>query len=201
MELERVGDVRILRISTPEEAARWRPEFIGAYQTVFGGAPYHERFYPSEAEGIYRSYTRSPDNICLLAERKGRVVGFGVAIPLSAKASVYRELTGLITRERTMYLADLGVLEPWRQRGIGGALIRQRIRLIDPSRYDDVVLRVSATRNISYEHYLKLGFEEMGAYMEVAALRTDGQVTTDRRLFLYQALPRLREQALSRDEG
>jgi ribosomal protein S18 acetylase RimI-like enzyme len=191
MELERVGGVRIVRVASPEDVREWRPAFIGAYQTVFSAAPYYEKFYPSEAEGIYRKLTRTPDNITLLAVDDSKVVGFGVAIPLRFKPDVERELSGLVNADRAMYMAELGVLEEYRQKGLGNTLIRKRIQLIDPKRYTDVVLRVSATRNVSYAQYLKMGFEDMGVYMEVKSLRTDGRVTTDRRLFLHQTLNRL----------
>jgi hypothetical protein len=36
--------------------------------------------------------------------------------------------------------------------------------------------------------YLKRGFQDIGVYMEVHSRRIDGQVTTDRRLFLSQVL-------------
>jgi hypothetical protein len=37
--------------------------------------------------------------------------------------------------------------------------------------------------------YMRRGFDDMGVYMEVPARRTDGRVTTDRRLFLHKVLP------------
>ena len=78
MILAEIEDIAIRRIVSPEEAARWRAGFIGAYQTVFSGFPYFERFYPSEAEGIYRSLVRTDDNITLVATRgETQVVGFG----------------------------------------------------------------------------------------------------------------------------
>lgn len=188
MELMRVGEVRIIRVTSVSDASRWRPSFIGAYQTIFGGAPYFERFSPAEADGVYRKLTGTPGNITLLATVGSRVVGFGIAIPLQYKADVARQLTGLVPLERTMYLAELGVLEEYRRQGLGRVLIRERVKLVDPARYGQVVLRVSASRNVSYNQYIKMGFVDMGVYMEVKALRTSGQVTTDRRLFLHQPL-------------
>ncbi len=36
--------------------------------------------------------------------------------------------------------------------------------------------------------YIKLGFDDMGVYMEVPSFRQDGRETTDRRLFLSRVL-------------
>ena len=60
--------------------------------------------------------------------------------------------------------------------------------MVDPNRYGQVVLRVSASKNISYNQYIGMGFVDMGVYMEVKSRRTSGHVTTDRRLFLHQPL-------------
>ncbi len=184
-----LDDIAIRRITTPEDVQRWRGGFIGAYQTVFSGFPYFERFYPSEAEGIYRKLTRAEGNITLVATRgETQVVAFGVAIPLAAKPAVASHLTGLVPLKHTFYLAELGVLEPYRGRSLGRTLVRERMRIIDADRYSHVVLRVSMNHTPSGEMYKALGFEEMGVYQNVSAMRTDGKVTTDRRMFLSRVL-------------
>src|SRR5690606_30131867 len=82
----------------------------------------------------------------------------------------------------------LGVRPEYRDRGLGRALIRERMKLIDPRKYSVVVLRVSDTSNPSYDLYRSMGFEDMGVYMDVSARRIDGTTTTDRRLFLSRLL-------------
>lgn len=190
MELLRLDeDIVIRRIVDAEGVARWRAGFIGAYQTIFTGFPYYERWYPSEAEGVWQKLTSTPENITLLATRgEGQVLGFGVAIPLGAKPVVATHLTGLVPVKHTMYLAELGVLEQWRGKNVGRILVRERLRLIDPGRYSHVVLRVSTNHSPSSEMYKAMGFEDMGVYMDVSAMRVDGKVTTDRRVFLSKLL-------------
>ena len=184
-----LDDIAIRRITTPEAIQQWRAGFIGAYQTVFSGFPYFERLYPSEAEGIYRKLTRIEGNITLVATRgETQVVAFGVAIPLSAKPAVASHLTSLVPVKHTCYLAELGVLDPYRARKLGRTLVRERLRLIDPDRYSHVVLRVSMNHTPSGEMYKAMGFEEVGVYQNVSAMRTDGKVTTDRRMFLARVL-------------
>lgn len=189
MVLEEIEEIAIRRITTAEEAARWRAGFIGAYQTVFSGFPYFERIYPSEAEGIYRNLVDTPESVVMVATRgETQVVGLAAAIPLVDKPVVAQHLTGLVPLKHTFYLAELGVLEAYRSRKLGRSMVRQRLRLIDHERYSHVVLRVSMNHSPSGEMYKALGFEEMGVYQDVSAMRTDGKVTTDRRMFLSRLL-------------
>ena len=111
---------------------------------MFSGFPYFERFYPSEAEGIFRSLVNTDDSIVLVATRgETQVVGFGASIPLPAKPAVAAHLHGLVPVKHTFYLAELGVLEPYRSRKLGRIMVRERLKLIDEARYSHVVLRVS----------------------------------------------------------
>ncbi len=179
------GNMSIHRITTVEDVHRFRAGFIGAYQTVFSGFPYFERFFPNEAEGVYRKLTGLDESVILVAVRgETQVVAFAAAIPLAAKEDVAAHLTGLVPLRHTYYLAELGVLEPYRNRGLGKVLIRQRIQAMDPQRYSHVVLRVSMNNNPSKDLYESLGFEEMGVHMDVSSMRVDGKVTTDRRMFM-----------------
>lgn len=184
MILRELDDGIVIRRVT-DDADAWRAGFTGAYQTVFSGYPYYERYYPSEAEGVWRQLNRIHGNITLLATRGiSQVIGFGIAIPLVAKPDVATELTGLVPPKRTMYLAELGLLEAYRGRGIGRALVEERLNAMDPDTTEHVVLRVSTLQAPSSQLYLELGFEDMGVTMEVSSMRTDGRVKTDRRTFL-----------------
>jgi ribosomal protein S18 acetylase RimI-like enzyme len=189
MLITEIDDVTIRRLTTPEDVVQWRGAFIGAYQTVFTGFPYFERWYPSEAEGVYQRLTSFEGNITLVATRgDSQIVGFGIGIPIVGNRAVANHLTGLVPLKHTFYLAELGVLEAWRAKGVGRTLVRERLRLIDERRFSHVVLRVSMNHSPSSEMYKAMGFEEMGVYMDVSAMRTDGKVTTDRRMFLSKLL-------------
>jgi ribosomal protein S18 acetylase RimI-like enzyme len=186
-------EIEIFRIETDEEISRWRAGFIGAYQTVFSDEPYYERIQPDEAAGVWMKLTRTPGNLTLLAVRnKSQVVGFGIAIPLKHKTDLARQLSGLVPVNHTFYLAELGVLHDFRGRHLGRILIRERLGLVDRQTYSHVLLRVAASRNASYDLYRSLGFEDMGVYMEVSAVRIDGRVTTDRRLFLCNMISQVK---------
>lgn len=186
---KRADGVRIVRIRTRAGAEMFRAAFVGAYQAVWSEPPYNERFFPDEAEGVLRRATGFPDNITLLGVRDpGLCVGFGFAYPLTSRPDVVREVRGLLPIEETFYFAELGVLEEERTRGLGHELIDLRLQLIDKNRYHHVLLRTSATRNASYEMYVKMGFVDTGVYMEVPSRRNDGSVRTDRRLFLAKVV-------------
>jgi ribosomal protein S18 acetylase RimI-like enzyme len=187
VELE--DDIAIRHLKTADEVARWRPGFMETYQTIFSGFPYFERFFPSEVDGIYQNLTETPSNIMLVATRgNSTVLGFGVGIPLMHKHSVPNQLIGLVPINHTFYLAELGVLRKYRGKHVGRTLVRERLRLIDRDRYSHVLLRISCNNTPSSEMYRAMGFEEMGVYMEVSAMRTDGRVTSDRRLFMSRVL-------------
>lgn len=189
MIVSELDDIVIRRIVSANDVTQWRAGFIGAYQTVFSGFPYFERWYPSEAEGVYRRLTALEGNITLVATRGAtQVVGFGVGIPIVGNRAVATVLTGLVPLKHTFYLAELGVLDEYRARGVGRTLVRERLRLIDSRLFSHVVLRVSMNHSPSSEMYKAMGFEEMGVYMDVNAMRTDGKVTTDRRMFLSKLL-------------
>jgi ribosomal protein S18 acetylase RimI-like enzyme len=186
---ERPDGTRIIRIQDLQSAAPYRASFAGAYQTIFAQPPYNERFTPQEAWSVLKRNLQTPENLTLLAIKgNNQVVGFGFAVPITARRDITRELTGLIPIRHSYYLAELGVLESARGLGLGSLLVQKRLENIDQQRYTHVVLRTSATRTTSYKMYMKLGFDDMGVYMEVPSLRRDGRDTTDRRLFLSRVL-------------
>jgi len=189
--LERPDGIRIVRIFTPEDSLPYRASFAGAYQDIFSEPPYNERFFPSEAQSILHRNLETPENICLFAVKgRARVVGFGIGVPARSKPDIARDLRGLLPVQHTFYLSELGVLESARGQGLGKTLVDMRIAAIEHQKYTHAVLRVSAVRNLSYDMYMKMGFEDIGVYTEVHARRVDGRVSTDRRLFLSKLLTR-----------
>ena len=199
--LEREDGIRIIRISNPDDALPYRASFAGAYQDIFSEPPYNERYFPSEAQAILHRYLQTPENICLFAVKgKTRVIGFGIGVPATSKPDIARDLRGLLPVAHTYYLAELGVLESARQLGLGKTLVGQRLELVDHQKYTHAVLRVSAVRNLSYDMYLGMGFDDIGVYTEVHSRRVDGRVSTDRRLFLSKILSR-RQSAMASCDG
>lgn len=184
-----LGDGIVLRqIADRDDAEEWAAAFTGAYQTIFSGYPYFERWNPDEALGIWRKLNGLPHHLSLIATRGSVVVGFGIAIPLAGKRDVAQMLSGLLPIPHTFYLAELGVLPEYRNRELGRTLVRERLRRIDPERWTHVCLRTPMGHAPSTQMYLSLGFEDMGVAMDVEMMRVDGRVTTDRRRFLARVL-------------
>ncbi len=189
MELLEQDGIRLLKVERPEEVIPYRAGFVGAYQTIFRGAPYHEMFSPSEAEGVLMRILSTPGHLTILAVRgRTKVVGFGCGVPLVSRPDVYRDMHGLLPLQHTFYLAELGILPQYRGRGIGRLLVEKRLEMVDPQVYTHVVLRTSARNDLAYQLYEKMEFEDMGVYQEVASRRVNGSVRTDRRLFLSRVL-------------
>lgn len=185
--------VRLVHVTDDDARRRWRAGFIGAYQTVFAGAPFFERFGPADAEAVWSRLTGLPGSITMVAiSPSDKLVGFGIGIPLAGQRDVARRLDGLVSVPHTYYLAELGVLPAYRGRGIAHRLVRARLARVDRDRFRAVVLRSPAARAGSYPLYTPLGFEDMGETMDVSNLRTDGRVTSDRRVFLHCVISQIR---------
>ncbi len=188
---ERPDGLKILKLDSAADGDTWLAAFAGAYQEIWSEPPYNERCSPEEAGAVLRRALRIPDQITLLAVRdSGVVAGFAIAFPVVNKPDVVREIRGLLPIEQSFYFAELGIMEGWRQSGLGTQLIQLRLDLIDRTRFDHVILRTSALKNAAYDMYKRLGFEDTGVYMEVPARRNDGSFRTDRRLFLAKVLGR-----------
>lgn len=186
--LERINEIDIVRLESESDALPYKTSFVGAYQSIFAEAPYHERFYPMEAEAILNKNLHTKEHITLMATVFEMVIGFAFAVPVATRNDITSKLRGLLPIQHTFYLAELGVLDTHRRQGIGKALTQWRLKIIDAQRYHHVVLRTSVAKDPSYQMYKSLNFEDMGVYTEVSSRRTDGRVRTDRRLFLSQQL-------------
>jgi ribosomal protein S18 acetylase RimI-like enzyme len=179
----------VTRILTSEDIAQWEQSFAHAYEAVFAGEPYLESFTPGKAAGVFRMLTELHDHITLIAaDPSGDILGFGIAVPLSTMKTIAPRLDGLVPMRQTYYLAELGVLPNARGEGVGRALVRHRIRLMDRERFSHVVLRVSDTENSSAAMYKSLDFEDMGVSMDVTRPRIDGSVRADQRHFLCRVI-------------
>lgn len=179
---------QIVRIETPQAAAEFREGFAAAYVDIFSADPYFEDISLKQARSVYDAMLDFPDSICLIAISGDSVVGFGIAVPLACIRSVSQALVGLVSPRHTYYLAELGVCASHRGKGLGRALIFERLRCMDSQRYSNVVLRVSENKNTSLELYRSMGFEDMGVAMDVMGRRVDGTERTDRRVFLSRVL-------------
>ena len=184
--------IHILRYHSVDSSAPHLQSFIDAYLHIFSEAPYFEQFFPEEVQALLEQNLRSPENITLLAvdttKPQSPVIGFSFAVPVISRPDVSRQLRGLLPIRHTFYFSELGILPNYRRRGLGKLLTQLRIQNIDVQKYTHVVLRTSIEIDASQEMYKRMHFEDMGVYCQVSSRKNDGELRTDKRLFLSRLL-------------
>ncbi len=158
------------------------------YKDMFREAPYFESFTDEAVEGYFEEYRR--DGILIVAKCQGAVVGFSAAVPLETVPNI-AAILGVPSqaRQRRWYIADLGVQENVRKKGIGTKLTIDTMRRVQAMGAVTVDLRTSVNNIRALSVYRQLGFIPMtGVTEEVTGLRTSGAVESDTRMFLTKKL-------------
>jgi histidine racemase len=153
------------------------------YRECFGGPPYYEQFSDEEIKAIFSEYVR--DGRLFIARDKGDIVGFGASLPLSSVSEIDSIIakTSNIDRSNCWYMADLGVKPEYRSNGIARKMVAERIAAAPEDA--TILMRTSINNIASQTLYRSQGFQQIeGAYQDVERTRTDGQVISDKRLFL-----------------
>lgn len=153
------------------------------YQDIFSQAPYFESFTVDDVAAFFDEYIEN--GLLFLAQDGKETIGFGAAIPLVNDGSVAETFVNNgLNIDGVWYMADLGVKDIYRKRGIGRQLVQSRLDALNGNM---VVMRTSENNLISQSLYRSLGFKELpGVSQYVEGSRIDGQTTTDRRIFLYR---------------
>ena len=188
----REDGIQIFRYTDGDDISTIISSFIDAYLLIFSESPYFEQFFPEEVQAILEQNLRAPENITLFAVDTNiegtPVVGFSFGIPVTARPDVSRQLRGLLPIRNTFYFSELGIVPTYRRKGLGKLLTNLRIENIDVQKYTHVVLRTSIEKDASQEMYQKMHFEDMGVYCQVTSRKNDGELRTDKRLFLSRLL-------------
>ena len=153
-------------------------DFKNVYK-VFTGEPYNESFTEEEYKEIFEKYRMN-----------GMIFG----------AFNERECIGLIALEdgiiegqpidydsgKTMYLADIAVLEKYRKSGLGTQLMIYALMQSKIMGYDRIYMRtLEQGKSMSYGIARKLGFSQIpNTFQEVARNRQDGSRTFEKSIFL-----------------
>lgn len=181
--------LQVHRIRTEAEAEALRDRFVAAYREVFALPPYSEDHTEDEASAIWDKLVGSSESVVLVVMDGEELAAFGAAIPLAADPAVARELIGLVPPRFTMYMAELGVREPWADRRLARWLVNQRLKLIDAEGYSHVVLRrLQHGKTEAVEFYRSRDFTDMGVSMTVTVRDVDGTMRDDERLFMSRVL-------------
>lgn len=156
------------------------------YQDVFGKPPYNETFSDKEVTELFKKYVS--DGLLYLTSASSEIVGFGAALPLKE----FPELINLvqqttIDKQKTWYMADLGVKEEFRRKGIAKKLVMARLNALQEG--TTALMRTSIYNIASQTLYTSLGFTQIpNVYQEVEQTRTDGTIQIDKRLFLQKKI-------------
>ncbi len=149
------------------------------YQEIFGKPPYEEVFSDTEVSDIFAQYVSR--GLLFVAKGKNGIVGFGAALPLTEVPEVADSIINADISADGWYMADLGVADAGRQKGIGKRLVEARL---DALAGKQIVMRTSENNIISQSLYRSLGFIRIpGVQQDITGKRTDGSVKTDRRIF------------------
>ena len=154
------------------------------YQDVFAAPPYFEQFSQGEVEDAFNSYTIK--GILFLAYLNNAVVGFGAAMPFKKSSIAYLEEKFEMNLDNTWYMADLGVREDLRRKGIAKRLVQ--VRLDKLSSGTMVIVRTAQTNLASQSLYSSLGFHVLSITEDINQQRQDGTVQTDRRIFMLKVI-------------
>lgn len=157
------------------------------YKDIFGKAPYFESFDESEVEDIFAEYVR--DGLLYIARSSGgKVVGFGAALPMPSVPDIAR-IVGISQKDmdRTWYMADLGVSDELRRKGIGRNLVLARLSRLPGA---NVVMRTSVNNIDSQKLYRSFGFQTIPNVSQTIERDrvVKGVPTKDKRIFMSKQL-------------
>ena len=142
--------VRRARPEDQEAVIRLLRELVG-FNEAFGGQDF--RLAPG-AEADWRTYVQDhltgDDRLCIVSEVDGAIVGFLLG--------EIRQRPGVIMEREYGYISDVFVLEPYRRRGAGKALVEHALGWFGSKRVSRVRLRTDARNSLAAEFWEHMGF-------------------------------------------
>lgn len=198
------SDFKIFQVTNVEQIKEaLKTGLIQLYQEIFAEPPYQEYFSKDEVISLFTSYTT--EGILLLSYLQNIVIGFCATVPFT-KSAIYGEeievskgvshiLSTICLKESfgldpksTWYMADLGVRKDQRQRGLAHQLIKVSLNALEHN-VKNVLLDTSEDSVQVQSLYHSCGFQLIpNKAREVAQMRQDGIVKTDRRLFMIKKI-------------
>ena len=142
--------------------------FLKVYKEVFAGAPYFEKY---KLKAIERDtwLPHLEQGVTILAFKEEQLIGFGCAMPLPVSSKEVQQFIAEregrdfdVSPEKVWYMSEVGVLEAHRERGIGTALIQQRLEYIVGVGGLIYLMRTAAKGSNSIRLYERFGSKRIG---------------------------------------
>lgn len=158
---------------------------IETYQKVFAGPPYFENFTREEVRRYFRDYFKN--GLILIARDEKGILGFAAAVDVLSETTIAKlAVEKGIDIERCAYIAELGVDENNRRKGVGISLVEELLMALPDER---TLLRTNKDNYPAISLYQRLGFSIVPEMTElVKQRRVDGEEFIDERIFMIKDL-------------
>lgn len=159
------------------------------YADIFSEPPFNERFSEKDARQTFQKYFDNMACILTVNDTNDKPIAFMVSQPLTTKPDIVEIVKDAVDPKTTVYLADDGVRKDKRKQGISRSLKLLTLYGGQLTETKDMVLRTNIDNTIQINAVLKTGGEFMpDIFEDVASLRTNGNVETDKRCYMRYRL-------------
>lgn len=156
---------------------------IKLYQDVFSKYPYLENFSDEDVTTFFNEYFN--DGRIFVARHNGQVIAFGASLPVGLVPQIDKIVSDAgVDTSNCWYMADVGVNELYRRRGIALRMVQKRI---EAASKDSLILMRTSVNNIPSQNlYRSLGFTDVPGAFEYVNTEKFGEPRADKRLFLIR---------------
>ncbi|MBU0998151.1 GNAT family N-acetyltransferase [Patescibacteria group bacterium] len=183
--IEKEGSYAVEQITDYDklEIALNKQDLIQLYKDIFSKPPYYENFSDADVTSFFKKYLDGGK--LFLAYDQGKVVGFGASQPIKDVPEIEKIIRDVgVDTTGIWYMADLGVDEKYRGRGIAKKLVQKRIDSAPEG--NKILMRTSVDNVVSQTLYRSLGFKDVpNAFQYVPSPKKEIQIK-DKRLFLIR---------------
>jgi ribosomal protein S18 acetylase RimI-like enzyme len=177
----------ITKITDPKHLAKaFDQGLIRLFHDIFAEPPYLEKHEDREVEEMFQSYFQW--GALYVTNIDGRICGFLAATPFIKSKYKPDARTLGISPETTWTIDELGVDKNQRRKRLAKNLIEHALGDLNPR--SAFVIRTQADNLAAQNLYRSCGFETTGIAEDVPQKRQDGQIRSDRRVFLIKRPPK-----------
>lgn len=151
------------------------------YREAFGQEPYFETYTDEDVQGIFEGYV---DHGLLFLAQDGEItVGFEAALSFSTLPTIAEALSETnVDTSTASYMADLGVKQEYRRKGIADALVQKHLSTVASG--TTVVTETRADNLRAQNFYVSVGFTPLEGVLR--HIPQDGDVAPHDTVFLIK---------------